>query len=94
MRNIVLLALLARTLSAQSEPEIRKAVERALPVVESSAATFVAKRACVSCHHNFLPVLAFHLARERGVKVDPVALAAVISARSEPGPLSLLLVTM
>ena len=77
MRNIVLLALLARTLSAQSEPEIRNAAARALPVLESSAATFVAKRACVSCHHNILPVLTFHLAREHGVKVDPVALSAV-----------------
>ena len=77
MRNIVLLALLARTLSAQNEPEIRKAVERAIPVLESSASTFVARRACVSCHHNILPVLTFHLARERGMKVDPMALAAV-----------------
>ena len=77
MRKFVLLALLARTLSAQTEPEIRKAVERALPVLESSVSSFVAKRACVSCHHNTLAVLMLHLARERGVKVDAAALAAV-----------------
>ena len=77
MRKIVLLALLARTLSAQTDPEIRKAAARALPMLESSASTFVSKRACVSCHHNILPVLTFHLARERGMKVESAALAAV-----------------
>lgn len=91
MRKIVLLALLARALSAQTDPDIRKAVARALPVLESSASTFVAQRACVSCHHNILPVLTFQLARERGVKVDSAALAAVEDKtfRSLRGPAAL-----
>jgi ankyrin repeat protein len=77
MGKILLIALFAPMLFAQTEAEVRKAVERALPVLESSAANFVAKRACVSCHHNILPVLAFHLARQRGVAIDAKVLAAV-----------------
>ncbi len=77
MAKILLIALFAQTLFAQTEPEVRKAVDRALPVLESSAASFVTKRACVSCHHNILPVLAFHLARQRGVAIDAKVLDAV-----------------
>lgn len=77
MRCLIVLALLVRTLPAQTTPEIRKAVERALPVLEKSAATFVAKRACVSCHHNILSVMMLHSAQEHGVAVDSSALAAV-----------------
>ncbi len=50
---------------------------RSLPLLERSAATFVAKRGCVSCHNNILPILTFHLARERGLDVDGRVLAAV-----------------
>ena len=77
MAKILLITLFAPMLFAQTQAEVRKAVERALPALERSAATFVAKRACVSCHHNILPVLAFHLARERGVAIDAKVLAAV-----------------
>lgn len=77
MRKIVLLALLPHALAAQSNAEIRLAITRSLPALEHSAATFVAKRACVSCHHNILPILMFHFARERGVSFDPAVLDAV-----------------
>jgi ankyrin repeat protein len=88
MRNIVLLALLPHALSAQSGSEIRQAVDRALPPLERSAATFVAKRACVSCHHNILSILMFQMARERGISFDPAVLSAVESKtfRSLRGP--------
>ena len=45
--------------------------------LERSAAAFVEKRSCVSCHHNLLTVLAFHLARERGFAIDSKILSAV-----------------
>lgn len=92
MRNILLLALLPATLTttlgAQSGPEIRQAVNRALPPLERSAAAFVAKRACVSCHHNILSILMFQMARERGVTFDPAVLGAVEAKtfRSLRGP--------
>ena len=50
---------------------------RALPILERSASEFVAKRACVSCHHNILPILMFHLAKSRGVAFDTAVLNVV-----------------
>jgi ankyrin repeat protein len=75
--GLVLIALLAQALAAQSTPEVRRALTRALPVLERSADTFVAKRACISCHHNILPILMLHLARDRGVEIDSPVLTAV-----------------
>ena len=87
-RYIPLLALVANTLGAQSMQEIRHAVDRALPPLERSTAAFVAKRACVSCHHNILSILTFQMARERGVAIDPAVLNAVEAKtfRSLRGP--------
>lgn len=77
MRRIVLFALLAGSLRAQTPDPLRKAVARALPILQRSAATFVGQRACVSCHHNILPVLMLHLAQEKGFQIDSAALNAV-----------------
>ncbi len=77
MRFLLALVLVARTASAQSAPDVRSAVTRALPMLQRSAAEFVAKRACLSCHHNSLPVLTFHLARSRGFAVDAAVVGAV-----------------
>lgn len=78
MRSVVLLAVAAaQCLAAQSSEDVGKAVRRALPVLERSAGEFVAKRSCVSCHHNILPILMLHMARERGIEIDGRVLAAV-----------------
>ncbi len=77
MRPIVVAILLARCLSAQTGPQVRDAVVRALPALERSASAFVSKRACVSCHHNILPILMLHVARDRGLAVDSALLSAV-----------------
>ena len=69
--------LLVETASAQSLPDVRAAVTRALPILQRSGAEFVAKRSCVSCHHNTLPVLTFHLARDRGFTIDAAVLGAI-----------------
>jgi ankyrin repeat protein len=37
----------------------------------------VKRQACVSCHHNILPILTLHLARDRGVGIDQAVLDAV-----------------
>jgi ankyrin repeat protein len=88
MRGIVLLALLPYALGAQAGSEIRQAVDRALPPLERSTTAFVAKRACVSCHHNILSILMLQMAKERGVSVDPAVLEAVEAKtfRSLRGP--------
>src|SRR5262245_17178106 len=65
------------TLAAQSQPNVRAAVAQALPMLQRSAGEFVAKRACVSCHHNILTILTLDLARTRGFEIDTKVLAAV-----------------
>ena len=77
MRTLFMLVFMAQTLSAQSIPEVRTAVTRALPILQRSASEFVAKRACVSCHHNILPILTLHLAQNRGFTIDRKVLGAV-----------------
>src|SRR5262249_52362384 len=62
---------------AQNEPAIRAAVNKALPMLQRSAGEFVAKRACVSCHHNILTILTLDLVQNRGFTVDDAVLTAV-----------------
>jgi ankyrin repeat protein len=74
---LCLLWFLSPPLSAQNEPAIRAAVNKALPILQHSAKEFVAKRACVSCHHNILTILTLDRARLSGFKVDEAVLKAV-----------------
>ena len=86
-----MLAVMARALAATPAPEVRQAITRALPILQRSAAEFVAKRACVSCHHNILPILMLHLARDRGIATDAAVLRAVEdkTLRALSGPAAL-----
>ncbi|HEY7335431.1 MAG TPA: ankyrin repeat domain-containing protein [Bryobacteraceae bacterium] len=77
MRRWILLLALARIVSAQSNADVRGAIRRALPILQKSAATFVAKRTCVSCHHNVLSILTFRMARSEGFEIDSKVLDAV-----------------
>lgn len=49
---------------------VRAAAGRAVPLIESTAATYPSKRGCFSCHHQTMAVLALTLARDRAFKVD------------------------
>ena len=69
--------LLPPALWAQTSNRGRAAIEKALPMLQRSAATFVAKRACVSCHHNILTILTLDSALKRGIKIDEAVLGAV-----------------
>src|SRR5262249_54247308 len=62
---------------AQSEPAVRTAVNKALPMLQRSAKEFVAKRACVSGHHNILTILTLDLGQNRGFTIDDAVLTAV-----------------
>jgi len=73
------LVAVAQAASAQTLPEVRTAVMRALPILQRSAANFVSQRACVSCHHNSLAVITLRMAQQRGFSVDAKALDAVES---------------
>ncbi len=74
---IAALLLLAQAVAAKPAPTASAAVTRAIPALERSAKNFVAARACVSCHHNILPILTLRLAASRGLAIDAATLAAV-----------------
>lgn len=73
----VVLLLVAQALWAAPAPTPQAAVVRALPLLQRSAQSFVEQRACVSCHHNILPILVLHMAQDRGLRLDGKALTAV-----------------
>src|SRR6476660_9937271 len=53
-----------------NEPDakaVRAAVEKALPLLAKGAEGHVAQRTCFACHNQTLPVLAFSIAREKGL---------------------------
>ena len=66
------LCLIAPALYAQTPAgsEIRAAVSRSIPVVQQATAGFYKTQDCFSCHHHGLAMLAFRMARERGVTLD------------------------
>jgi ankyrin repeat protein len=63
--------------SAFAETTPQNAVTKALPMLQRSAKEFVAKRACVSCHHNILTILTLDSARASGFNIDDTVLKAV-----------------
>ena len=73
----VFFLVVAHVASAQTVPEARAAVTRALPILQRSAASFASQRACVSCHHNSLAVLTLRMAQQRGFSVEATVLDAV-----------------
>ena len=77
MRSLFLTIAAIAVASAQSPETLRKALDKALPPLQRSAATFVEKRACFSCHHNALAVLTFRMAAERGIPIDDAILKKV-----------------
>jgi hypothetical protein len=72
-----LLFFVATLAWAQSPAVVRRAVNRALPPLQRSAAKFVQERACFSCHHNALATFTMRMARDRGLRYDAAVLAAV-----------------
>jgi N-acyl-D-amino-acid deacylase len=56
--------------------EVEDAVVRGLRVVQKAAESYPNHRACFSCHHQTLPMLAMVAARDRGVPIDAGLLQA------------------
>ena len=75
MRILAFILVFSQTLTAQPSPRV--AVERALPLLQRSAAEFVKNRSCFSCHHNALPILTLRMARDRGFAIDSAVLTTV-----------------
>ena len=54
----------------------RAAVERSLPLLQRTGATFRSKAGCVSCHNNTLTAMSVSAARRAGIVVDEAAARA------------------
>jgi N-acyl-D-amino-acid deacylase len=72
---LVLLALVAampQAADAADVPpaQIRAAAARALARLQASQKDWYSEESCSSCHHQFLPALAYRDAREHGLAVD------------------------
>jgi ketosteroid isomerase-like protein len=75
----VLLAPAAGSLGEPSPAATRAAVERALPLVQRSAAEYTRQQRCFSCHHQAVALLALNLARAHGFTVDGELVSAQLA---------------
>ena len=62
----------------QDAADLRKAVDRAIPLLEKGAAGSMKERSCFTCHNLGAPVLALAAARDRGFKIDETQFQAVL----------------
>jgi ankyrin repeat protein len=60
----------SRLPTAPENSSAEQAVARSLPMLQESARTFTARRACVSCHHQALVAMTVGLARKQGFVVN------------------------
>jgi N-acyl-D-amino-acid deacylase len=64
--------------SQAKDAPLRATVERAVSLIEKSAATYVDKRECFSCHHQALTMMAMSQARLSGIELQPESLSAQV----------------
>jgi N-acyl-D-amino-acid deacylase len=69
LRTLALFSLLASAHGA-TPGQIREAATRALALIQSSQQQWDDGWACASCHHQYLPAIAYQSAREHGLPVD------------------------
>jgi N-acyl-D-amino-acid deacylase len=67
-----------------AESDLRSAVGKALPPIQHSQDVWDKKQECASCHHQFLPVVAFKLALDRGIAFDGKAAHGVAAKTFAP----------
>ena len=80
----------ARPRSARLMPDavpVRERAQRAIDLLQRASTNFVNNRfvrdeaKCVSCHHEYLPAVAFAWGAERGLRVDETALGHQLAAQ-------------
>jgi ankyrin repeat protein len=88
MRKITVFCLCLPVFAAPSlsPDQVRSAAGRAVAMVQSGATGFYKSQSCFSCHDHALPMLAFRIARERGIPVDEDAVAEVAAKGLRTGP--------
>ena len=67
--------------AADSSPRtVRRAVERAIPYLQTESATWLAQRKCAACHHVPMPLWALGEAARQGYAIDRKFVAETIEA--------------
>jgi len=77
--------LVATVRQSERSDAVRAAINRAIPLLQSSARTWFNERPCASCHHQGLGIVAVTLARDRGFRVDQSMLDDQVR-RTTPAP--------
>lgn len=82
---LVSVGLLGWGVASNSAPKTtaKQAAQRAIPLLQHSAALWTERTNCFSCHHQGLGQLALAIASENGLKVDTKKLKADIQARED-----------
>lgn len=75
MRILVLLFFLTGINWLTAEDTARKAAQRAIPLIEKSAAIYTEQRDCFSCHHQALTVMTLSRAKLAGLPVRDDAIS-------------------
>jgi len=73
---VLALALRAGASDAPRPDEIRKAVNRAIPLLQQSLAEYPRHTTCFSCHHQGVGIFALATARSRGFNIDETGMLA------------------
>lgn len=80
----------ARASEKDDAAALSAAIAKSVPLLQSSAQTWIEKRSCVSCHHSALGSLAVATARERGFRVDEALVDAQLRRMHPAEPRDLL----
>lgn len=70
--NNRIIALLNQA-GVDNQAATKKAVEQAVALLQSSSPKFLKVSGCASCHHQFLPIMAYTKARQHGATVNEAA---------------------
>ena len=65
--------------NAKEPGDIRKAVARAVTLLQSSSAEFFKQSGCASCHHQYITAMAVRSARDKGLNVDEKVLVDLVN---------------
>ncbi len=73
MRNFLVAAVLVTSAAAADTPSqarVRAAAAKSVALLQKVGAQWYESQSCVSCHHQTLPMMAYRIARQRGVPFD------------------------
>jgi hypothetical protein len=66
-------AAVLRNAGASNADAMKKSIEKSIALLQASGSQFSRSSGCTSCHHQYLPQMAFGAARERGIAFDEAA---------------------